>query len=44
MLGTQFKFNIDKTFYTAAEYQEIKAFFDHLTECNKSIITIKKAS
>jgi hypothetical protein len=44
MLGTQFKFNIDKTFYTAAEYQEIKAFFDHLTECNKNIITIKKAS
>lgn len=43
MLGAQFKLNIDKTFYTAADYQEIKAFFDHLTECNKSIITIKKA-
>ena len=43
LLGAQFKLNIDKTFYTASEYQDIKAFFDHLTECNKSIITIKKA-
>lgn len=43
-LCTQFKYNIEKTFFTAAEYQELKAFFDRLTECNKIIVTIKKAA
>lgn len=42
-LSTQFKLNITRTFFTVAEYQELKAFFDHLTECNKNIITIKKS-
>ena len=42
-ISTNFKFNIEKTFYTPAEYQELKAFFDHLAECNNSIITIKKS-
>ena len=42
-ISTMFKFNIEKTFYTPAEYQELKAFFDHLAECNNSIITIKKS-
>ena len=43
-LCTQFKYNIEKTFFTAADYQELKAFFDRLTECNKIIVTIKKAA
>lgn len=43
-LQTQLKFNLSKTFYDQTEYQDIKALFDRLTECNNNIITIKKAS
>ena len=42
-LSTQFKLNIDKILFPATEYKDLKAFFDRLTECNKSIITIKKS-
>ena len=42
-LNTQLKFNLSKTFYTQTDYQDLKALFDRLTECNKNIITIKKA-
>lgn len=42
-LNTQFKYSLDKIFYTTAEYQDLRDFYDRLTECNKSIITIKKA-
>jgi len=42
MVSTQYKLNIDKTFYATTDYQHLKAFFDRLTECCKNIITIKK--
>ena len=42
-LNTQLKFNLSKTFYTPSDYQDIKALFDRFTECNKNIVTIKKA-
>jgi hypothetical protein len=42
-LNTQLKFTLSKTFYTQTEYQDLKSLFDRLTECNKNIITIKKA-
>ena len=42
-LTTQYLFKINKTFFAATEYQDIKAFLDKLTECGKRIITIKKA-
>ena len=43
-ISTQYKLNIDKTFFPTTDYQSMKEFFDHLTECCKGIITIKKVS
>lgn len=43
MLSTQFKYSINKIFYTADEYKDLKAFIDHMVECNKNMIAIKKS-
>lgn len=42
MLNIQYMMNIDKTFFAATEYQDLKAFFDRVVESNKQIITLKK--
>ena len=41
-VNIQYTMKIDKTFFTSTDYQDLKAFFDHVAECNKSILTIKK--
>lgn len=42
MLNIQYMMNIDKTFFAATEYQDLKTFFDRVVESNKQIITLKK--
>lgn len=38
----QYMMKIDKSFFDSTQYQDLKAFFDHVAECNKNILTIKK--
>ena len=42
MVNIQYMLNIDKIFFAAAQYQDLKTFFDKLVESNKQIITVKK--
>jgi hypothetical protein len=41
-ISTQYKMNLDKSFFLATDYQHLKEFFDYLAERCKSMITIKK--
>ena len=40
----QYKMNLSKLFYSNAEYQDLKAFFDQVVEHNKNMLVIKKIS
>lgn len=42
LLRMQYRLNIDKTFYGQEHYQELKSFFDQLSEAVKGMVTIKK--
>ena len=42
MVSTQYKLNIDKTFFATTDYHDLKAFMDRLAECSKNIITVKR--
>ena len=41
-LTAQYRMVLDKTFFTAEQYPDLKAFYDKLIESNRQLITIKK--
>lgn len=42
MLQAQYKLDVDRTFFSQQQYQDLKNFIDKLVESNKQIITLKK--
>jgi hypothetical protein len=42
MLQTQYKLDVNRTFFSQQQYQDLKGFLDKLVESNKQILTLKK--
>ena len=42
VLTMRYQMKLDRTFYAQTEYSDLKAFFDHLAECCKSMSIISK--
>lgn len=42
-INVQYQMTINKTFFGAENYQDLKMFFDKVVESNKVILTVKKA-
>ena len=42
MLQTQYRLDVNRTFFTQQQYQDLKSLLDRLVESNKQIITLKK--
>lgn len=42
-INVQYQMTINKTFFGAESYQDLKMFFDKVVESNKVILTVKKA-